>query len=73
MERCQLKMLVWGKKRGFFVLKLKKKKYEKDVERILGKNLFSTLSYLFLEPELEAFKPSACRSKSLFTDTDLLS
>lgn len=35
------------------------------------RNLFGNIVQLFLEPDLESFKPSARRSKSLFTATHL--
>lgn len=42
---------------------------KKRVKGFGGRNLFGNIVQLFLEPDLEAFKPSAGRSKSLFTHT----
>lgn len=55
MERGQLKMLLWGRRRIFC------RKVREKNER----NHFGNISVLFLE--LEAFKPSAYRTKRLFT------
>lgn len=57
-----------GQKKRFSVWKWRKMK-----NMFLGRNLFGNISHLFLEPDLEAFKPSPCRSKSLCTATDRLS
>lgn len=69
MERCQLKILLQGKKRGFLFESRGKEKQE----RLLGRNLFGHNSHLFLEPDLEPFKSSTRRSKSLFTAPNRLS